>query len=158
MNQRLTQRLLSTLSACGAAFICWSWLHPPARSPAAPTAAFGPADYPAIFDPDALSQAAADVIEGNLFRPDRTAPAASDGPASPPAPAAPPIPRPKFVLRGVIGGPPWDAIIDGLPGRPGGTVVRNGESIGGFSITVRSRDTVRVRGDDTVWTLTLGRA
>jgi hypothetical protein len=158
MNRRVIQRILWTFSVCGAAFICWMWLRPAARSPAVATAAFGPADYPAIFDPDALTQAAADVVEGDLFRPDRTAPTASNAPASPPAPAAAPTPRPRFVLRGVIGGPPWDAIIDGLPGRPAGTVVRNGESIGGFSITVRSRDTVRVRGDDTVWTLTLGRA
>lgn len=156
MSANGIERMLWTVSVMCAAGICWTWVNPVPNSLPENVTSFATADYPAIFDPDALSRAATDVVDGDLFRPERSAP-----PAAPPAPSAPAAaspPRPRLVLRGVIGGPPWDAIIDGLPGRPAGTVVRDGESVGGFAIRVYSRDTVRVRGADTAWTLILGRA
>jgi hypothetical protein len=70
--------------------------------------------------------------------------------------AAPPAPRPQLVLRAIVGGPPWQAVVDGLPGQQPGVIVRSGDSYD--KITVRSvgRDTVVIQAKDTTWKLTLG--
>jgi hypothetical protein len=73
--------------------------------------------------------------------------------AKPPAP-----PKPRLVLRGIVGGPPWDAIVDGIPNREGSYVVRSGDSVSGLKIRSVRADRVTIRGMDTTWILTLGRA
>jgi hypothetical protein len=110
-----------------------------------------------------LEQAVSDVAERNLFRPERamaeasSAPPAGIGPAmGPPAPMA--SGRPRLTLRGVLGGPPWDALIDGIPGREGAVVMRAGETQAGITIRAIRRDTVLARGFDTTWALTLARS
>lgn len=62
--------------------------------------------------------------------------------------------RPTFVLRGIVGGPPWQAIVDGIPGQPPGTTVHAGSSFDRIVVTTVSRDSVTLRGPDTSWTLT----
>jgi hypothetical protein len=100
------------------------------------------------------------VVEGDPFRSDRRpAPlpysrAAEGQPPPPPEPSAPP--NPALVLRGTVGGPVWEALIEGIPGREGSTLVRSGELIAGLTVQRVSRDTVVVRGRDTAWTLTVG--
>jgi len=64
---------------------------------------------------------------------------------------------PVLVLRGIVGGPPWQAIIDGIPEQPSGTVVRSGSVFGVLEIQTVSRDTVVVRAADSTWRLTLSR-
>jgi hypothetical protein len=107
----------------------------------------------------AIMRAAEAAIDGDLFRPDR------DGTDSPP-PAAPLVnatvpppaaPKPRLVLRGIIGGPPWDAVLEGIPGSQRSVVVRTGDSIAGLKIRLIRRDTVTVHGLDTTWTLTIAR-
>jgi hypothetical protein len=66
-------------------------------------------------------------------------------------------PKPRLVLRGILGGPPWDALIEGIPGREGSAVVRTGDKLAGLLIRSVRRDTVVVRGADTTWKLTMGR-
>lgn len=65
--------------------------------------------------------------------------------------------RPTLALRGIIGGPPWQAIVDGLPGQPPGSIVRPGMTFDKLVIRSISRDTVLVQSPDTSWKLTLGR-
>jgi hypothetical protein len=67
--------------------------------------------------------------------------------------APPPAPRPTLVLKAIVGGPPWQAVIDGLPGQPSGTVVREGSIFDKLSIKSVTRTEVIVGGMDTVWTL-----
>ena len=69
-----------------------------------------------------------DIVGGNLFRRERSA---ADSvptlpqPVGPPKP--PPPPKPRLILRGLVGGPPWNAILDGIPGHDGSYVVRAGD-------------------------------
>jgi hypothetical protein len=113
-----------------------------------------------------LEAAVNDIADGDLFRPEREMPdppaAGAPGAAAMPAgiqPLSPPRPgRPHLVLRGVIGGPPWDAVVEGIPGRDGATVVRVGQTIAGVTVRSIRGDTVFARGLDTTWTLTLVRS
>ena len=108
---------------------------------------------------DSLEEAVSDVAERNLFRPDRSmAEARNEQPAVGSAMTAPFTPRPRLTLRGILGGPPWDALIEGIPGRDGALVLRAGQTMAGVTIKSIRRDTVLVKGFDTTWTLTLARS
>jgi len=106
--------------------------------------------------------AASGIISGgNPFRIDRkpssvifgaTAPA-SFGTYVPPKPPTAPL-----KVSGIIGGPPWAAVVEGFPGREGGVLVRGGDVINSFKIHRVGRDTVVVIGTDTTWKLTVRRA
>lgn len=67
-------------------------------------------------------------------------------------------PRPALAVSGIIGGPPWEALLEGVPGRQGSALVRRGDTLGGFRVRSISKDTVKVSGLDTTWTLTIRRA
>jgi hypothetical protein len=112
------------------------------------------------FGPEVLHEAVRTASDGNLFRPERrAADTATAGPSdgSQADGAPPPSPKPQLVLRGLLGGPPWDAILEGVPGREGEVVVRPGDVVGGLTIRAIRRDTVIVTGADTTWRLTIGR-
>jgi hypothetical protein len=72
-------------------------------------------------------------------------------------PGPPVTTRPQLVVKGIVGGPPWQAIIDGLPGQPPGTIVTPGATFDQLVVRAVSRDSVIVQGPDTTWTLTLNR-
>ena len=61
--------------------------------------------------------------------------------------------RPTFALKAIVGGPPWQAIIDGIPGQPLGTVVGDGMAFGKLTIRSVARDSVVIQGADTTWVL-----
>lgn len=61
--------------------------------------------------------------------------------------------RPTLVLKAIIGGPPWQAVIDGIPGQPSGTVAAAGARFDKLLVRSVSRDSVVVQGPDTSWTL-----
>jgi hypothetical protein len=111
---------------------------------------------------DALEEAVGEITEGHLFRPERAmaeeGEASSTSPTLTLMPSSPPQRRPRLVLRGVLGGPPWDAVIEGIPGREGAVVMRAGQTLAGVTVRAVHRDTVLARGFDTTWTLTLGRS
>ena len=75
---------------------------------------------------------------------------ATDGVA---AIAAVPVVRPTLVLKAIIGGPPWQAVIDGLPGQPPGTIAAPGTRFDKLLVRSVSRDSVVVQGPDTTWAL-----
>jgi hypothetical protein len=75
--------------------------------------------------------------------------------APPPPPRAP---RPALTVSGIIGGPPWSAVLEGVPGREGGAVVRQGDTLGGLKVRAVKRDTVTISGVDTTWRLIVRRA
>ena len=108
--------------------------------------------------PDSLESAVGDIADGNLFRSDRES--ADERAAPMPVPMGmPPVAssKPRLVLKGILGGPPWDAIIEGIPGRDGAVVVRAGQSVAGVAVRSVRRDTVFARGFDTTWALILPR-
>ncbi len=64
-----------------------------------------------------------------------------------------PVARPTLVLKAIIGGPPWQAVIDGIPGQPPGTIAGPGARFDKLVIRSVTRDTVVVQGPDTTWSL-----
>jgi len=106
----------------------------------------------------ALDSAVDDIAERNLFRPERASAEEREGaPAPGPMAMTAPSNKPHLVLKGVLGGPPWDAVVEGVPGREGAVVIRVGESVSGITVRAIRRDTAYVRGFDTTWALPLSR-
>ena len=73
--------------------------------------------------------------------------------------AQPAQPRPPLALSGIVG-PPWVAVLEGVPGRPGSVLAKPGDTLTRPPLTPLVvhqiwRDTVVVRGVDTTWTLTV---
>jgi hypothetical protein len=60
---------------------------------------------------------------------------------------------PTLALAGITGGPPWTALIEGVPGHEAGVLLRQGESAGGITATRIGRDSVHLTGLDTNWVL-----
>ena len=114
---------------------------------------------PRRLDADSIAQAVAYVVANDPFRLSRHPATVAYSPAlegfAPPAVARPP--RPNLVLRGIVGGPPWGAILDGLPGRDGSVLVRRGDTLGTLVVRAVGRDTVIINGADTTWRLTVKR-
>jgi hypothetical protein len=108
-------------------------------------------------DSDALEEALGVIFEANVFRPDRKAVDITEV-ASPGVPQPPPKPpKPTLLLRGLLGGPPWDAIVEGVPGHEGAMVLRAGQTTDGLTLKAIRHDTVFIKGLDTTWKLILRR-
>ncbi len=73
-----------------------------------------------------------------------------------PSPAR--APRPVLVLKAITGGPPWQAIVAGIPGQSGDALVAPGGTFGALTVQSITRDAVVVRAPDTTWTLSLKRS
>ena len=116
-----------------------------------------------LVNEDSVADAARTVVESDPFRlsnaPASVAYSPTQEGGGPGASAAPTVIRirPTLSLKGIIGGPPWQAIVDGIPGQPLGAIVRPGMAFDKLVIRSISRDTVLVQGPDTSWKLTLGR-
>jgi hypothetical protein len=114
---------------------------------------------PRIFAADSLARSSSYVAENDPFRTSRQPPSipyspSLEGLAPPPVARAP---RPNFILRGIVGGPPWSAIVEGVPGRSGAALLRKGDSLGDLVVRLVTRDTVVIKGADTTWRLTMRR-
>lgn len=155
---RLLEIALWGGAALAGAYAASVWLSP-AGVNAAPVAA-GDAAPVAIALPAAIPRAgvANGIVMRNPFRLDRrqaplphsTAPLA--GMTTPPPPP-PSLPKPQLRVNGILGGPPWEALLEGVPGREGSVLVRAGDTLDGLRIHRLTGDSVVVRGRDTTWTL-----
>ncbi len=116
-------------------------------------------DDVAMYDREILAQAADSVIANDGFRLERRPSRVAFGTtlhSMPSTSAPPPVSlRPHVTVGGIIGGPPWRAVLNGVPNHDGGTVVAPGDTLGGLLVRSIRRDTVVVRGQDTTWTLTV---
>lgn len=74
-----------------------------------------------------------------------------------PSVAGPPRVRPNMILKAIVGGPPWQAVVDGLPGQPPNTVVRAGSAYDKLVARAVTRDSVVIQGPDTTWVLSFRR-
>jgi len=75
------------------------------------------------------------------------------------SPPPPPPALPQIALSGIVG-PPWTAVLEGVPGHAGSVIVAPGDTITrpplGVLVMQRvSRDTATVIGSDTTWKLTV---
>jgi hypothetical protein len=125
----------------------------------AAAAAVGPGPVPAPPLPSAtLSTAARLVAAGDPFRLDRVPAPIAAGPALvpgvPPPPPPPPKFRPPLAVSGIVG-PPWQAMLDGVPDRPTTVLVRPGDVLGQLRVRSIDPNLVVVQGPDTTWRLTV---
>ena len=67
-------------------------------------------------------------------------------------------PHPALVLKAITGGPPWQAIVAGMPGQSGDALVAPGAVFGALTVQSITRDAVIVHAADTTWTLSLKRS
>lgn len=107
-------------------------------------------------------EAAEDVIVTNdAFRlSNEPADAAFDpgaGDAGPTAIGLAPQLRPILTLKAIVGGPPWQAVVDGLPGQLPNTVVQSGSAFDKLVARAVTRDSVVIQGPDTTWVLSFRR-
>jgi hypothetical protein len=124
----------------------------------ATVAAVAAQETPRSFAAESLRVAAAYLVETDPFRVDRRPSSVAYRPDLEGAPPPPPRPpKPTLVLRGIIGGPPWEAIVDGVPERSTSTVLRQGDVVGALRVRAVGRDTVVIQGADTTWRLTMRR-
>lgn len=161
MSGLMSRARLELALAVGAALLCvaaaerWSRaiefaapqrVNPPAAAP----------QTPAHFDLDSLEHAADATVAHDPFRLANAPASVRYEPRRASAPPVPAAPRIALVLKAIVGGPPWQAIIDGIPGQSG-AVVRAGDAFDKLVIRRVTRDTVVVQGPDTTWKLTLQR-
>jgi hypothetical protein len=105
---------------------------------------------------DSLTTMAAHIVAHDPFRIDHHPASVPYRPeldgvaaiAPPPKPA-----KPRLAIAGILGGPPWTALLDSVPGRNGSVLVKKGDTLGGLKIRSVGRDTVVVQGADTLWKL-----
>lgn len=104
--------------------------------------------------PDTLVSAA---VRRPLFRPSRRPAPVGFDPAraaqAAPETTAPPVERPALAVSGILWGAEPAAIIEGMPGAEGSTVLRRGEAMSGIRVTRIEQGRVVLVGRDTVWTL-----
>ena len=155
MRQRL--EVLAWALALLLALVAGARLRESGSAATLETAGAGPAPaLPARPGARALAEATARVVRTDPFRLER-APAplgfrAAPGAGEPPPP--PPTPRPPLAVQG-IAGPPWQAVLEGVPGQSQPVVVRGGEVFGDLRVKSVTRDRVIVVGPDTTWRLSV---
>lgn len=70
-----------------------------------------------------------------------------------------PPPQPTIhaplLLKAIVGGPPWQAVIDGIPGQPAGTLVRSGDKYEKIVVRSIGRDTVVIQSPDSTFRLVM---
>jgi hypothetical protein len=158
---RLHQRLLPgawVLSGVITLASIAAWTTAVPRLPAQPANAPAGAAPAVVLDTSGVAAATARLRDRNPFRVDRKpasvrfTPWESAPPSSPP-PKPAPI-RPPLAVVGIVGGPPWSAVVEGIPGRETGVLLTVGEEANGIHLTEIRGDTVRLAGFDTTWALT----
>ncbi|MEP6733824.1 MAG: hypothetical protein ABJE10_24470 [bacterium] len=103
---------------------------------------------------DSLDDAAATIVANDPFRLSNVPPQVRY--LSPATMAVVNVPvRPALIVRAIIGGPPWSALVEGIPGQTGGVVVVVGNTFDKLRIRAIARDTVVVQAPDTTWKLTM---
>jgi hypothetical protein len=110
--------------------------------------------------PRVLDSAAKAIARSDPFRLERRPSSVAYGSEQegvPVAPAPPKPPKPSLALAGIVGGPPWAALIDGVPGRSGSVVVHAGDTLAGLRVRSLGPNGITITGLDTTWKLTLKR-
>jgi hypothetical protein len=162
MSRRRMEALLWILALAVALLGAQRWRRAEPAGTAAPDLLAASPPAPRRVPAARLEAAAAAVTGGNPFRLDRIpAPVGFNQPGGmmPGIPdyTPPPPPRPQLAVTGIVG-PPWQAVLEGVPGREGaGVVVRRGDVLGELRVRDVTATTVVVSAPDTTWRLTVRR-
>lgn len=149
-TERLTWALAVVL--CAVAAVLWQAAVPTAASiGSSPISISASTGEPA----ESLGARVGRVISNNPFRLSR-APSRTPFGTEPHPPIAPRFELPQLSLRGLVG-PPWRAVLDGMPGIEAGRLVSPGDTIQGVRVISIRSDAVVLRNSDTSWTLHLRR-
>jgi hypothetical protein len=119
------------------------------REQSAPQARHSPANDPA----DRIEK----LIGRDLFRVGRSTEISEGDDGSVAVAEQAPI-RPTLTLRGIVGGPPWSVLVDGVPGHIGAVILSARDTLPGLRLRSVRSDTVVITGMDTSWNLTLAGA
>jgi hypothetical protein len=163
VNSRTIERSLFAIALTLALSAAVRWQAGAAAGAAAPVLVSQARASAQPASDSALEEAEALTVTNDPFRLSNTPPEVHYDPVNEAAMAArggafvPPPVRPQFVLRAIVGGPPWHAVVDGIPGQPPGTLVRPGAQFDKVTVRSVTRDSVVVRGPDTTWVLRFGR-
>ncbi len=141
------------LIAATSAVLRWRSAAPPRLLPHSIALAHAAARVPPT--DSALDDAEDETVSNDPFRLANEPAEVRYDPSTDGVTVAAPVPavRPSLVLKAIIGGPPWQAVIDGIPGQPPGTIAAPGTRFDKLLVRSVSRDTVVVQGPDTVWAL-----
>jgi hypothetical protein len=114
----------------------------------------GAPPLPSLGSDSTMEVLAAQIAEGDpFFLADTSARERASGEG---APASTTVGGTLMVI-GVLGGPPWQAVLEGIPGQAGAVVVREGQSLGELRIVRIRRDSLLIAARDTVLRLQLRR-
>lgn len=146
----------ASLCLLGLAGLRWHASAP--IGPSASSAVIALQKAPASPSDDSLAGAEELIATNDPFRLSNSAPTvrydpANDGVNVSNGNVALPAPRPTLVLKAIVGGPPWRAVIDGIPGQPAGAIVEQGNRFDKLIVRAVTRDSVIVKGSDTSWVL-----
>lgn len=154
-------KLLIAVGTLAIAGTVAAWTTAVPTPPAKERSVAAGAPAPARADTVALRNSAARLRARDPFRLDRKPADLPYNPwqpaVAPPPPPPPPV-RPPLALAGLLGGPPWSALIEGIPGREGGVLLQMGDSASGVRFVAVRGDTVILAAFDTTWSLTEKRA
>ena len=110
-------------------------------------------------DSDSVSTLIARVTEADPFRlarhPSAVAYRSGVDPNAPAPPPPPVPPKPPLAVAGIVGGPPWAALLDGVPGHDGSVLVHPGDTLGQLTVGAVRPGQVVITGLDTTWRLSL---
>jgi hypothetical protein len=120
----------------------------------------GAVPFDRIIPGDSIDDAASATSDHDPFRLTREPSAVPyDAGGEVVAASAPAPPKPPLALSGIVG-PPWVAVLEGVPGRTGSVLAKAGDTLARPPLALVVvhriwRDTVVVVGTDTTWTLTV---
>jgi hypothetical protein len=106
-------------------------------------------------DEDGVGALAALAHERTPFRVGLRVPTTRYGAVGAPTPVAVPGPKPVLVLTGILWGRDPLAIVEGIPGQEGATVLGAGTAVGAVRVAQIGPSRVVIRGLDTTWVLTV---
>lgn len=150
--------IFAAASLCATIVACIRWEHAGRRGEPQRAAASSPHTRGNMVSDSALAEAEELTVTNDPFRLSNAPPSvrydpANEGGASGLGTVTPPPVRPTLTLKAIVGGPPWTAVIDGIPGQAAGTIARQGTTFDKLTVRVVTRDSVVVQGPDTAWVL-----
>ena len=147
-------RLLALTAALGLVAALWRWhgADPALAATSAPPPAL---EYLKLPVPLGESLAAHGIPTRNPFRLSNRMPRVRLGVDAQPVAYLHGKYRPILVLKAIVGGPPWTAVLGGVPGQRGDVLIGEGARVDSLEVRRISRDHVVLSGPDTTWVLAL---